>query len=138
MPWSPRPGHGFTQPSVEPWLPFGEDAEERNIEAQLAHPDSALNFVRSLLQLRRTRPSLNRGSLRLLDDLPDGVLGFDRTHHDESTTVLINFSTEPRVTPVASPGGMLMSTEAGRDDLEGATVTLNPHEAIVIEPSLGG
>jgi alpha-glucosidase len=132
MPWTPGPGHGFTEPSVAPWLPFGEDAAERNVETQLAAPDSMLNFVRSLLHLRRTRPSLNRGAMHLLDGLPDDVLGYDRDHHDERTTVLINFSSDSREARIASPGPVLLSTDAGREDIEGATVTLSPHEALVI------
>jgi len=138
MPWTSRPGHGFTGSSVEPWLPFGDDADERNVEVQLADPDSALNLVRSLLELRRTRPSLNRGSMRLLDGMADDVLGYERIQDDERTTVLINFSTETQVAHVDPPGHVLISTEAGRDDPETATVTLKAHEAIVLGPRRGG
>ena len=38
MPWSPRPGAGFTAPNVEPWLPFG-DIAACNVEDQRRDPD---------------------------------------------------------------------------------------------------
>ncbi len=137
MPWTPGPGHGFTDPSVAPWLPFGDDAAERNVETQLGASESMLNFVRRLLRLRRARASLSRGTMNLLDDLPADVLGYEREHHTERTTVLINFSSKPQVARIASPGPMLISTDATRTDVDGTTVTLAPNEALVLGSARG-
>jgi alpha-glucosidase len=138
MPWTPGPGHGFTDPSAAPWLPFGEDAAECNVETQLGAPESMLNFVRRLLRLRRIRASLNRGTMNLLDGLPADVLGYEREYHNERTTILINFSGKPQMASIASPGSMLISTDAARDDVEGTAVTLAPNEALVLGSARDG
>ena len=135
MQWAPDPGHGFTEASITPWLPFADDAMERNVETQLREAESPLSFVRRLLELRSARPSLNRGSIQLLNGLPDDVLGYDRSHSDERTTVLINYSSEPREVPIAAPCTVLASTHGDRADIETTTVIMAPHEAVVIEPA---
>jgi alpha-glucosidase len=135
MPWTTDPGHGFTDPSAAPWLPFGADAAERNVEAQLADPDSTLNYVRRLVQLRKARPSLYRGSVELLDELPDDVLGYERRDGNESTIVLVNFAGEPRLVTLEAPVVVLVSTEPVPGGTNAGTVSLAPHEAMVMERS---
>jgi alpha-glucosidase len=64
MPWAPPstagPGAGFT--TDKPWLPIGVTAEQLNVASELQDPNSMLALYRTLLTLRRTRPSLQAGS----------------------------------------------------------------------------
>jgi alpha-glucosidase len=132
MPWTPGPGHGFTGPGIKPWLGFGEDAETRNVETQLSDDGSMLNLIRHLLALRRRRPSLHRGTLAFLDAAPDDVLSYVRQVEGEQSTVLINFSSATRTFSVPSTATLLASTD-GASLLTGASVSLAPHAAMVLD-----
>ena len=134
MPWTAAPGHGFSDPSAEPWLPFGGDASLRNVEAQLADPSSILNLYRYLLRLRKNRPSLLNGTIEFIDDSPDGVLGFIRTDGTEHTTVLINFTDESRPVPMPDRSVLLISTDPARTEIRTGTTILGPNEALAIDP----
>jgi hypothetical protein len=85
VPWtSEPPGHGFT--TGTPWLPFGEQASTRSVEAEDGDAASALAFYRRALALRRQlRGDLDR-EVRWLE-APDGVLAFARSHADGGTVV---------------------------------------------------
>ena len=134
MPWTPGPGHGFTLSDVEPWLPFGDGAEHRNVETQLAEATSILALYRRLLRLRRARSSLRIGSLAYLRDTPEDVLGFTRTNGDERTLVLINFTDETKLVDVGHHATLLLSTNSAAVAIESGTAALGPNEAVVIDP----
>ncbi|MGB5167472.1 MAG: alpha-amylase family glycosyl hydrolase [Acidimicrobiia bacterium] len=136
MPWTPVPGHGFTDPDVKPWLPFGEDAGTRNVETQLGDTGSMLNLVRGLLALRRRRPSLQRGTIVFIDDAPEGVLAYVRRVDGEQTTVLINFQAADRTLPFSATATMLASTD-GDSQLADGFLHLAPYSAVVIDPGPG-
>ena len=59
MPWGPRPGGGFTDAGVEPWLPFG-DLSACNVEDQRNDPASMLTLTRDLIALRGDRAEFAR------------------------------------------------------------------------------
>ena len=71
MPWSAEPGAGFTEPGVEPWLPFGDTAA-RNVADQRDDPGSTLHLTRDLIALRRARADLRSGAYATLP-APAGV-----------------------------------------------------------------
>jgi alpha-glucosidase len=66
MQWDPGPAGGFT--TGLPWLP-AIDPERRNVEAQLADPDSLLHHYRRLVERRKTL-----GRFRLLDTTDDALV----------------------------------------------------------------
>jgi alpha-glucosidase len=61
MPWTGGAGAGFTEPGVEPWLPFG-DVARCNVADQREDPRSTLHLVRDLIALRRELPDLRAGA----------------------------------------------------------------------------
>jgi alpha-glucosidase len=134
MPWTATPGHGFSVPVAEPWLPFGGDAPRRNVENQLGDPSSMLNLYRQLLRIRGARSSLQTGSIEFIDDVPDGVLGFIRADGAERTVVLINFTDETRDTPVPDGSTLLFSTDQMRTEIQPGLIDLGPNEALAIDP----
>jgi alpha-glucosidase len=133
MPWTPGPGHGFTDPVAAPWLAFGGDAATRNVETQLGDAGSTLNLVRHLLALRRDRPSLHRGTIGFLDDVPNDVLAYVRRFDGEETVVLINFADAARTLPISATTKLLASTD-GASALANGSLNLAPHAAAVIDP----
>ena len=124
IPWTAAPDHGW---STEPWLPFPPSATDRSVEAQRADPTSVLALYRRLLDVRRTHPALQVGSLDLLDSPPD-VLAFRRSLGDEALVVAVNFSADQQ--PFDVDGQMLVSSDlAGIDDAHDGT--LSGDQAIV-------
>ena len=138
MPWTPGPGHGFTDPSVTSWLPFGGDAAIRNVESQLADEGSPLNFVRLLLRLRRDRPSLQTGTIAFVDQDDRNVLAYVREKDDEQTLVAVNFADEPRSVPVSATARLLISTGGPDVHIRDGRVEVAPHQAVMIDPGPAG
>jgi alpha-glucosidase len=93
MPWSNRPHGGFSE--AEPWLPVDDAHRDLNVESQEARSDSVLHFARRMIALRKERPELSKGSIRLLD-APDGVLAFARHFEGRELICLFNMETEPQ------------------------------------------
>jgi alpha-glucosidase len=101
MQWVSEPGGGFT--SGIPWLPI-VDAQQRNVAAAKADPDSLLALYRDVIALRRdalTGP---------VDDLRahGGVLSFRRGGH----VVALNTASAPQPAPPA--GAVVRATHANR------------------------
>lgn len=112
MPWTNRPHGGFTE--AEPWLPVDDLQRELNVESQERRADSVLNFAREMIALRKGRPELGRGTLRLLD-APEGVLAFSREHEGRSLLCLFNMDVEPKRFAAPRFGKMVLGRHAGTD-----------------------
>jgi alpha-glucosidase len=122
MPWDDGPQAGFTT-AAETWLPLNDDWPTRNVAAQERDPGSVLHLHRALLALRRARPALALGDLRLID-AAEGVLAYERTLGGERLGVALNFTAEPKPSPFR--GEVLLSTLAGTSD------ELRGNEGVVI------
>ena len=96
MPWTGAAGGGFTDPGVEPWLPFG-DLAAHNVADQRADPGSTLHLVRDLLALRRGTSDLVVGAYTDLGVDGDGW-SFRRGAHVQ---VVLNVGTQVITVPVA-------------------------------------
>ncbi len=94
MQWDNSPLVGFTE-AASPWIPIGPDPEDRNVRAQRSDPESLLHLYRNLLAVRRQRISLRTGDYRSLASPEPDVLLFLRRTETESTTVAVNFGSQP-------------------------------------------
>lgn len=110
--WQPGPGAGFTAPSVEPWLPFGDDP---SVEEQLADPTSVLARTKAIIASRRAREDLVVGGIRFLD-APEGVLRFRR---GTQTEVYVNLADGDRTVDVDG-GRVLVGTRRRGSERVGA------------------
>ena len=137
MQWDGSESAGFTAPGVQPWLPLAADAARQSAEAQARDPGSMLHLTRTLLRLRRSRPALHRGSYRPLDSVPGDVFAFLREELPDRVLVAVSFAAHPvRLMLPERPAGILASTHPG-PALDGPhSISLRPHEGLVIE--LGG
>ncbi|TQM45904.1 alpha-amylase family glycosyl hydrolase [Pseudonocardia cypriaca] len=142
MPWAPPstagPGAGFT--TGDPWLPIGDTAERLNVASELEDESSMLALYRTLLALRRARPSLRTGSQAFLDGPPD-VLAYVRAEAGERTLVILNLCATPRRLDVTALSGsssaplLLASTDAASEPgRPGATIVLGPFSGVVLDP----
>ena len=111
MAWDTSPNAGFSQ--ADPWLPLHADWPTRNVAAQEDDPGSMLNFVRSLLRLRRRHVALSQGRIVLMD-APRDVLAYERRHGAQRILVALNLSAAERTLPMpagATIGRVLAATD---------------------------
>jgi len=132
LPWDATPGHGW--PVDDPWLPWPPDAATRNVATLQADPASVLHLYRRILAARRASAALHAGDLVLLDDLPEGMLGYRRSSGDDVRVVLINF-TDAAVT-IDLPGEPLHVEVSTDVAAEGAPFAgqLAADEAVILRP----
>jgi alpha-glucosidase len=109
MQWRDIPGGGFTEPGVQPWLPFG-DLGAYNVEAQREESGSMLNLARDLIALRGATPDLQEGSYRSLPASP-GAWAWSRGAH---MVVMIGMS-DGEATLEGFSGRVLVGTDRSRD-----------------------
>ncbi len=110
MPWSAEPGGGFTEPGVEPWLPFG-DLAACNVADQRHDPGSVLSLCRDLISLRAAVPDLRAGAYASLPGAPDGVFAYRR---GERVAVALNLGRSDAVVEGLT-GTVYVGTERSRD-----------------------
>ncbi len=97
MQWSPDRNGGFSKASPAGlYLPpimdpiYGFDAV--NVEAQSRSTSSLLNWTRRIIQVRQSRKSFGRGTLRFLYPGNRKVLAYLRQHEDETILCVVNLS----------------------------------------------
>jgi alpha-glucosidase len=131
MRWTAAQNAGFCPEGVEPWLPLGREPPGADVATEEQDPDSVLALYRRLLALREDSPALNEGGF-VLDEAPEGVLRFQRTHPDERLTVIVNMVDESRRVDPGS-GRVAVATSAGREgEAVAGPLEVRPFEALVI------
>ncbi|HSL63885.1 MAG TPA: alpha-amylase family glycosyl hydrolase [Gaiellaceae bacterium] len=127
MPWSPDPGHGFTAPGTEPWLPFAV-RDGFTVAEQRRDAASPLHLARDLIALRRRRDDLVSGAYASLPS-PPGTWAWRR---GEATVAAVNLGDEPA--EIATTGAVLVATDRARDgERVAASLRLGPGEGAVVD-----
>ncbi len=129
MQWTAAPGAGFSEPGVEPWLPYG-DYGAYNVADQRSDPASALSLTRDLIGLRDALPELREGSYRTLAGPGDDTWVWQR---GERTVVACNLSDTGVEVAGAGPGVIRLSTTRSRaDERVDGPLQLAPWEAVIV------
>jgi len=93
MPWSSSAANlGFSQ--GDPWLPAADSHRALAVDVQSSDPNSALEFTRRCLTLRRRYPALRFGSLRILE-AGERKLVFNRVACGQHLRCTFNLSDVP-------------------------------------------
>ena len=101
MAWSSNaPNGGFSD--GKPWLPVAAEHAARATDAQEADAQSMLNFYRSMIAYRKTRPALIKGTFKLVAAEED-FFAVIREHDGKTMFCGFNLSDAPR--PVDLPEG---------------------------------
>jgi glycosidase len=95
MQWDGTRNAGFSS-AEKTWLPVHENYDAINVEHQNKMSDSLLKTFRDLIKIRQAKKSLHKGSLELINDLPNGVLGYIRKFESEKIVILLNFSEQKK------------------------------------------
>lgn len=89
MSWAPAgAAGGFT--TGKAFRALAPNASDNNVQTQLEDGDSILSHYRTLLQMRQTRPSIERGSFESVV-VRGTVLSFQRALDNERTLVVVNY-----------------------------------------------
>lgn len=107
MQWNGEARAGFSSTDPENfWLPLvtaeGYRPQDINVADQMAEPGSFLNWLRTMLQTRRSHPEMGLGSFQILDAAEPAILAFVRELDDRMTLVLANFERETRRARITS------------------------------------
>jgi alpha-glucosidase len=129
MQWTAAPGGGFSSdPTVEPWLPYG-DAAACNVEDQRRDPDSVLSLCRDLAQLRAAVPDLHAGAYETV--VADG--GVWAWRRGDRTVVALNLADTPASVDLPGPGAVRIGTRRARaDERVDQRLELRPWEGAVV------
>jgi alpha-glucosidase len=129
MQWSHEAGAGFSEPGVEPWLPYGDYAAY-NVADQRHDPDSTLSLTRDLIGLRDAMPELRDGTYRTLPAPNDDVWVWLR---GERTVVACNLSGAAVDIEGVGPGEIRISTIRARaDERVDGGLHLAPWESAIV------
>ncbi len=114
MPWERGAPHaGFSE--ARPWLPVNREHEKLSVSEQENDPGSVLHFTRRLIAARSQLAVLRKGTIQFLD-LPDPLLGFERSLQGESLICLFNLSAQTCAIPsVVGPLGDAVVTSGCSD-----------------------
>lgn len=90
MQWSGETGCGFTDGT--PWIETAGNYQEINVRTQMADEDSVYHFYKRLIELRKEKPVISKGSIDfLMQENPD-VLAYRRRYQDKELIVLNNLT----------------------------------------------
>jgi len=92
MQWSSGENGGFT--TGAPWRAPNADATTKNVEAQLADPNSLLGHYRALIALRQSQPALRNGETFKMKSANRAVLPYLRASDDQILLVVNNLRDE--------------------------------------------
>ncbi|GAB4548065.1 MAG: alpha-glucosidase [Anaerolineales bacterium] len=126
MQWDESLNAGFSS-AAQTWLPTHPNYKTLNVQRQSHESNSLLRLTQTLLQLRKERRALRDGKLRLIENLPSSILGYERIAENETLTILINFSSAPQSLERFSHQRLVFKIDA-------AAVGLSGFDAAIFSP----
>ncbi len=133
MPWDDTMNAGFT--TGTPWIRLHQDWRELNAKAELADPDSVLNWYRKLIAVRKSGEHgecLACGDFAPLPCPDDSFMAYRRHDGHEEIRVYANFS--KKAIDAGDSAEMILSTGPVRRN--GGTLVLGPGSAAVTSRKL--
>lgn len=117
MQWDATRNAGFST-AEKTWLPVHENYTRVNVAHQSQEEESLLHTIRTLLAVRRRQKALQEGTLHLLDNLPENIVGFTRSFGAEKMLILLNFGDGQTEFPLEA-GECLFKLTGGSQWVEG-------------------
>ena len=130
--WDSTKNAGFT--TGKPWLKVNPNYNLINAEAQEKDPNSALNYFRTLVQLRKKEPVLVYGNYMLLDRENPNVFAYIRELEGKKILILLNFSDKKSSFNIGIPitkSKIILDNYTSTKNLK--KNILRPYEAAIIE-----
>ena len=118
MQWDATTNAGFS--TGTPWLPIPASYQTHNVAAELADPNSVLNFYKKVLALRRHTDALLDGDYIPINQDDANVFVYLRKLNHRTVVVALNMSNSSQTIQVAMPASVagqpqvLLSTSQGQ------------------------
>jgi glycosidase len=128
MQWAATRNAGFSS-AEKTWLPIHENYKNINVEKENSEQDSLLNTIRTLLKIHKQEKALQEGSLELIDNLPNGVLGYSRTLLKNKLMILLNFDRDSKEVEFDASECIFKLTD--KDEIKNKTIRLNGFGGII-------
>ena len=126
MQWCKGKNCGFSE-SDTPYLPVDTSEKAPTVEEQLAEESSLLNFVKSLISLRRSHPALWADAQ--YQTIQSGYpVVYDRISEDERIRVIINASADTRIYEDKDVSEILLKHNI---ELEGTQIKLGSRSCLI-------
>ena len=112
MSWDDSEYAGFS--TVKPWMKVNQDKDTVNVATEARDPDSALNYYRKLIKLRRDpqyKEIFTYGEFVPMDDPNGHTLAYLRRTSDRTIMVVANFGAWPVHFPVNASSTILLSSD---------------------------
>ena len=140
MQWNDTANAGFTT-SDNPWLPVPPTYKTVNVQAEEKQPDSMFAWYKSLMELKETNDSFERGDNVMLDTANDKVLSWMRQAPDgKQVVVSCNFTADPQTVNLSGSGNLkgthartLLKSPGGTDPASLDALELQPFGVYVGE-----
>jgi len=143
MQWDASNAQAGFSSNPHTWLPVTGDYRTVNVQAEIADPDSLLNWYRQLIALRRSNRALRSGRMVMLDSSNASVLSYARVNNEGDTLIVsLNMSPQPQTVPLhLAQAGLrgsqlrtVMSSPGRLPDIDASrSQTLPPYAAWVAE-----
>ncbi len=90
MQWDNSAGAGFTAGS--PWTPIGANSDPFNVSSQTANPNSQLNMVKKMVNIRTKYSALGSTNTELIGTSVNSIVSYFRKGTTDGIIVIINTS----------------------------------------------
>jgi oligo-1,6-glucosidase len=133
MQWNAGSNAGFT--AGDPWIRVNPDHRRVNVQAAEADTGSVLHYVRRLVRLRKSDPTLVYGRYRLLDRENPDVYAYTRSLGGRTLMVALSFSATGGGTalPTGYTSGKILMNNLPISPLRSQRLVLKPYQAVVLE-----
>jgi len=136
MQWNGGKNAGFSS-AEKTWLPVHPNYVDINVEKEINGSNSLANTIRALLRIRNENPALSNGSLELINDLPDGVLGYVRRINGNEIAVLLNFVDEEKIVTFRDRHWQEI-LKLLDDEITGGTIQLKGFSGVILQAQKSG
>jgi len=130
MQWDATKNAGFSS-AEKTWLRVHENYRKVNVEDEDKEYDSLINAIRALLRIRIEEKSLREGTLELMNNLPDGVLGYARKFENEKVVILLNFDNTEKV--FIFENSICIFKLSQRDEVKNRTIFLDGPSGMILK-----
>lgn len=135
MQWTDEVHCGFSE--AEPWLPAADNYRKIHVKAQQDDETSILAFYKKLIELRKEKSVISKGSISFLAEDDEDIMAYKRCLGEEELVVICNLrgkeSNVKAETQWKSRRKILGNYQGMQLTEETAILTLRPYEIVVLE-----
>jgi oligo-1,6-glucosidase/alpha-glucosidase len=130
MRWNTTKNAGFSS-ADKTWLPVHENYSRRNVASQDAHKTSLLNTIRGLMEVRNKERVLREGTLELIENIPEPILGYRRVLGKDRLLIVLNFDEKEK--EFSTEATQVMFHLGDGSTLKDNQVQLKPYSGLILK-----